>query len=890
MSLNTIVLCTALACVMNCHVARAEEPTPEQRRMIEEGMLEALEAGLSRPRTLDQLSWLARAARNKATRQPHPDARRAAWEEAQTHYRNWITAFDKTTAISPLQRATGQAVARVEWAETIVSGWASPLLDEFEISGVRRGNTAELTRLLQSAAAEHRAARAGVADLLDRFDRSEDEFLTAGVHRDLSRLRLDALYQSAWTNLYLAQTLTEPGQRDERTAALRAADEAFQWLIDRAAQGNTQQRCRLGRAVIAREAGKAEEAERQLRELLSATADTTLRAQMRYELVRALALQEKFAEARESIQQLVNMDVSKLMPEEQGARFYVDLARLWEGNLDLLEAAALRRRAGQSAAREPLLQQSAAKRAQGLAKLDKLRNQGGAWPAIVQAYIMDGVSLETQPRLMATIELLYAAQALREAGRIQDALARLVELDQRAGVDDALRGDAQFEIGVCRFESGDIAAAAADFARFARERSAHPRAAQAATNAFRLSARLAAESGRAADYERLADVLLHLVQSFPRHPDRGEAQWWLPVALQKAGKFTEAASQFANVPKEHPRYEEARFQRLISERLAFDAERETLSEPEMVRRARSLAEQFERYSRAAFPPAEGGDNANAAQRERAAEACVLAAELLMLQEVGDDRAASAILEHFEQNYPGSPLTPRALGIRIRAEIGNGRFPETLAAVARLLEITTPERMTPLLALIADGVPRELDRLRDETAEDAARELAADALPVFEQLYEWCRTNPPDAERDRVVRYGLARVLRHAGRFADAARLARELISEDERNGDFRRLYALALEDDLREDAPVAAVEAVRDAWGRLLTDQTLKQRAPQRYWEARVHFLRALVRLGRGEEVLKAIEQERVWSPDLGGDPWRKQFEALSRSAESISKKSAGRP
>ena len=59
---------------------------------------------------------------------------------------------------------------------------------------------------------------------------------------------------------------------------------------------------------------------------------------MRYELVRALALQEKFAEARESIQQLVNMDVSKLMPEEQGARFYVDLARLWEGNLDLLDA------------------------------------------------------------------------------------------------------------------------------------------------------------------------------------------------------------------------------------------------------------------------------------------------------------------------------------------------------------------------------------------------------------------------------------------------------------------------------------------------------------------------------------------------------------------------
>lgn len=888
MPCKLIMLSAILACWTICHAGWVEEPTPEQRRMIEEGMLEALDASLPPQRTVDQLSWLARAARTKAMRQDRADTRQTAWEETQTHYRNWIGAFDRATGMPPMQRATGQALARMEWAETILSGWASPLLDEFEITGGRRGDTAALTRLLQTAAAEHRAARAGVADLLDRFERSEDEFLAAGVHQGLSRLRLDGLYQSAWTNLYLAQTLNETRQRDERTAALRAADEAFGGLIDRAAQGNTQQRCRLGRTIIAREAGKAEEAERQLRDLLAVTTDSTLRTQARYELVRALAAQEKFAEARESILQLINTDVSKLLAEEQGARFYVDLARLWDGNLDLIESAALRRRAEQSTAREPLLQQAAAKRAQGLSKLDKLRDRGGEWPAIVQSYVLDGVNLDGSPRQMATIELLYAARALRETGRVREALVRLEELTKRAGVSDALLGDAQFEIGVCQFESGAITAAAAEFARFTRERTSHPRAAQAATNAFRLYARLAAENGRAEDYERLAGVLLHLVQSFPQHPDRGEAQWWLPVALQKAGKYAESAAQFANVPGDHPRYEEARFQRLVSERMAFEAERDRLPQAELANRARRLAEQLDRFAHESLPQTEGA--VPDAQRERSAEARILAAELLMLQGIEDDRAAGAILSRFEQDHPNSPLTARALGVRIRAEIGAGRFDEALASMTRLLDSGAPERVSPILALIADGIPRELDRLYDEAGEEAAQLLANDAAPVFERLHEWCGANAPDAERDRVVRYGLARVYRYADRYEDAVRLARALLTEDERNGEFQRLYAISLEGALSADAPPAAVETVRDAWGRLLTDQTLKQRAPHRYWEARVHFLRMLLRLGRGAEVLKAIEQERVWSPDLGGDRWQKQFEVLIRSAESRTKGASEKP
>ncbi|MBL8878759.1 MAG: hypothetical protein JNG88_06520 [Phycisphaerales bacterium] len=867
--------------------ALADEPNAEQARMIDEGMVEALDAALPKQRTPDHLSWLARSARVKASKAPL-DARDAAWESAVGRYRAWIAGIDNQSNLNPQQRAVAQALARVELADAHVSYWAAPLLDDFEITGGRRGDIPKLTRILQAAVVEHRAAQAGVAELLERYERSEDEFLASGLQHGLSRLRLDARYQFGWTSLYLAQTLTDPKQRDERSAALKVADDAFAWLIDRAAQSTTQQRCRLGRAIVLREAGRAGDSEQQLRDLLSTATDLTLRAHSRYELIRALAAQDKFGEARESISQLVNTDTARLLPEERGVTYYVELARLWDASIDLVEAAALRRRAAQSNAREPLLQQAVAKREQGLAKLDKLRERGGDWPGVAQVYALSGVDIRSEPRQLATGELPYVARALREARRYREALVVLDELVHRAGVDAAMLGDAEFEAALCKYEAGEISEAAADFAKFAGSRSAHPRAAQALTNAFRLYARIAAESQAPADYQNLAGVLMLLVQSFPKHPDRAEAQWWLPVALQKCGKLSEAATQFANVPQDHPRYEEARYQRLVSERMLLEAQREQTTGGEFVSRARKLAEQFDRYSRESLDRPAASPDTEKLVRETSAEACVIAAELLMLQGVGDDRAAAAMLSRFERDYPNSALLSRALGLRIRANIGIGKFDDVIASVTRFLGVASPDRVAPLLAIVTDGILNELDRLDGESQSDAARVLAADAIAVFEQIAAWCRDNSAEVSATRTATRGLAEVYVLAGRAADAVPLARSLVAADARNGDYQRLLALALEGALTAQSPPKDIEAARDAWSRLLADESLRQRAPDRYWEARLHFLRTLLRLDRGLEVVKAIEQDRVWSPDLGGRRWRARFEELMQQA--VGKTSTAQP
>jgi hypothetical protein len=119
----------------------------------------------------------------------------------------------------------------------------------------------------------------------------------------------------------------------------------------------------------------------------------------------------------------------------------------------------------------------------------------------------------------------------------------------------------------------------------------------------------------------------------------------------------------------------------------------------------------------------------------------------------------------------------------------------------------------------------------------------------------------------------------AGRLDDAGRAVAGLLEQDPRNGNYRRLHALILDAQLGEEPTSDQVRRAREVWGVLLKDPALRSRTPQRYWEARYHWLALLLREGRAAEVAKAIEQDRVWSPQLGGPPWRGKLEALHRQA-----------
>src|SRR5690606_26853252 len=100
-------------------------------------------------------------------------------------------------------------------------------------------------------------------------------------------------------------------------------------------------------------------------------------ARTRVEYARALLEQGKFDEARRILQPLVAKDLRSLRPDDAPARFYINLAHVWDANSYLLEAETIRGQARESTARTAILQQAQRVRETGLAKFQRLADLAG---------------------------------------------------------------------------------------------------------------------------------------------------------------------------------------------------------------------------------------------------------------------------------------------------------------------------------------------------------------------------------------------------------------------------------------------------------------------------------------------------------------------------------
>lgn len=899
------VLLTAFFAACTC---AAQEPDSSSRsdgneaelaRLVEAGAVDSLEARLRGRPLLEQLPLLARAQTHRALRAGEADARQSAFAEAERRYRAWIAAAEAGSFGDPAQKAVALAAARAELGEMILSRWAAADLDEFEISAGQRGDRARLIELLTRARGLLEQAAAGIQPLLQELDGAsqtvEDRYLSLGLYDELRTLEIETGFRLAWANLLLG--IVDGRNAEARTAALRVAERGFRRLADIGVFGGAACRVHLGLAVTLREQQRFDEAEREF-EAAREGGDFAGEAQVRYEQARSQLRQGRFDEARTTLRPLTETDPDKLPPDRQAARFYVNLAHLWDANSHLLEADALRRSADSTADRSALLRQAQRARETGLIKMNRLAARGGPWPGVVQLYISAGVRLDADPRELSAIELLFAARQLSEQKRYADALRRLQEAAGRRDVGADLAGEIRYELAVCHYRLEELKEAAAAFERMAGDFRNHEKAEQAATFAYQLRARLAQDSGRPEDYSRLADALLNVLRHFPRHEQRGSVLWWLPVALQSAQRYAEAAEQFARLPKESPNWEEAQYRRLVCLRLALEAERERLPTAEFAQRAATLVSELRRHAREALERA-GSARDPAALRNWSALSTISAAELLVNPAVQQFQPALDLLADFETRYPDGESLGRVLAVRIRAYHGLRQFESAARVVERYLKSETPERAGPVLASLAAGMQEQVQRLLDEGREAEARRLAADSLATFEQLDQWARARGTRDVQAVTIGFALAQLQHLAGQWKPALSRVQELLSADPQNGNYLRLRALILTDSLDAQAeearavaggasaadvpeaaaPAGPLAAARAAWEALLRDPALIENAPERYWEARYHQLRLLLRAGSTDEVEKAIRAERVWRPELGGAGWRERFERLYTEA-----------
>lgn len=888
------ILLAALFSACTCAAQQGDSSTdPEAQeaeiaRLVAAGAIDQLETRLRGRPPLEQLPYLARAQVNRALQARDAEARHRGLAEAERRYQAWIEAAESESVGEPVQRAVAQAAARADFGAMILTRWAATDLDEYEISAGQRGERARLIGLLSRARSLLEQAAALIQPLLQELGRGEpgieDRYLSLGVYDELRMLEIEVDYHLAWANLYLG--IVDGQNVEVRSTALRASERSFRRLADLGAFGDTTCRVHLGLAMTLREQHRFDEAEREFETALEG-AEPGCAAQVRYERARGQFRQGRFEKARDTLRPLVETDPEKLPAGHPVARFYVNLAHLWEANSYLLEAEALRRSAEGAADRTALLRQAQQARETGLIRMNRLAGRGGPWPGVVQLYISAGIRLDAPPGELGSLELLFAARHLSGQKRYAEALRRLQEAAGRQPLGADLAGEIRFEIGVCHYRLGELPEAAAAFELVAASFRSHEKAEQAATFAYQLRARLARDSGRPEDYSQLADALLLVLRHFPRHEQRGMVLWWLPVALQSAQRYSEAAEHFARLPRDSPDWEEAQYRRLLCLRLALEGERERLGRAEFAQRAVALARELRRHAREALERADSTRQPQAL-RNWSALSTVSAAELLASPGVEQFQSALDVLADFEAHYAGHESLGRVLTVQIRAYRGLRQFEAAARLVERYLKTEPAEKAGPVLASLAAGMQEEVQRLLDEGRQAEARRLAADSLATFEQLDQWTRARDTQHAQAAAISFALVQAQHLAGQYQAALTRIQELLAADPRNGNYLRLRALILSDSLGSEAPEAQLTAAREAWEALLADPGLIEKAPQRYWEARYHQLRLLLRSGRADEVEKAIRAERVWRPELGGTAWRERFERLYAEAAAAARGAGG--
>jgi TolA-binding protein len=873
--------------------AAAQDPLdewpPDVVRAVRGGMVEVLEARFGGGQSPDELHLIARAHVNKARQQRSAAERERAFMTATDWYQKWIAALAAAAQADPAIAAhVPVAAARVELAGMLVGERAAGELDRFEVTGGRQGDRQMLREVIGAACAEYEAAAATIDPLYAQLREREDELLVLGVYDAVVRLKHEISLNHGWAEYWLGVLTAEDAVR--RMQLLQAAESRFQDVLSSRRAGGLTPRGLLGLGLVQRERQRWEEAERCLRAVLDGGPPPALAAQARYELARCHIAAGKFDEARAVLRPLLEKEMAAESADEQSVRFYLNLARLWDANSYLVEADVLRVRAGASGVGQTLLRDAERTHAVGLAKLNRLAAEGGPWPAVVQLYVAGAVDEHAELAQLAPLELLYAARESSERGDHAAARQWLVEAagrpefrrppSERTPEQSQVGGQILMELGRCCYRAGDLRAAAAAFVRLANDYTAHEHAVEAATLAYQLWGQVATASGQSQDYEQLCAALLSLLQRFAEHPRRAEAAWLLPVALQAAGRYGEAGREFAKVPRDDGHWEEAQFRRGVCRRLAFEAQRALLGAAETRADARLVADELLAYAQAAMVRADELSPTEAVWvRGWAAEARVSAAEVLADPGLAAFEAALAAVADFEQSHGDGPLVGRVLAVRIRAQLGLRRFEAAAAGISRYLEVVPVEEAGALLPELTRSLQEEVRRLEEAGEAGAARELAVMAANAFARLEEWLRSDPARAGGVAEAAFGRAQVLYAAGELEAAERIAAELCAHEPRNGNYRRLLAQILTSQLGESASAAEVRRAQEAWGELLKDARLRERAPARFWEARYQWLALLLRAGQAADVAHAIAQERIWHPELGGSPWRERLLALEEAA-----------
>jgi hypothetical protein len=420
----------------------------------------------------------------------------------------------------------------------------------------------------------------------------------------------------------------------------------------------------------------------------------------------------------------------------------------------------------------------------------------------------------------------------------------------------ALRSLARLEVSEGRWNEAVEALLA-----MAVEEPDDPGASTAIAAAVDLSASLADQLPDDEEAASLARTTLgRAMQAFPMHPERDE--WRLRRASHELrdGRFEDAMNTLATVPADRPASLEARVQSLETATRAAEA-----AEGRDVARWIDRAEQWLRQLEPWRPMAPDAADSQS-YRDLGARVALARARLHLLA----DRPAAALVEVATVRESG-PLTREQTieGVRIRLAAFDrlGRPEEAADELRRLSASGDTESGSLLESRLETALAGARRAEADGDVDRATRIGRESAAPLADALLAWldARSGPPPARKILLCVEGL----RRGGRPSAAL----ETIV------DLEPRYANVREFALERAECLYAVARLEDLTEAIVLYRRIAAGSPEgspAWWLAELRQLQILRRVGRElERIGPRIARLRELDPDLGGEGFRREFEAL---------------
>jgi len=651
--------------------------------------------------------------------------------KSKTRYRELIEAFDSRknseTRTKDKDALRYRVLSlRLTLAEMIWQKEAFNSLNFLELTNKQRGNREKVARLMRQATTlfqEINTEAAAWSKEMEQDTDYENRYLTTGLGAKVVNMQDYSNYQIAWTSYYLAYAL--PSDDKEGQRLLKDAIAKFGIFTKREEDFQAKWESYKGLGMVYREQADFAQAVTNFRLALDENAPEKFRIGVFYELAQTYLWAEKFAEARQTVDEFRNQQFPTLDQTFHGAT----LLPLLDARITLAEG-----------------QADPAKREAGLQMMRQLWQRGGFWNDLVTAevgrYIAKKKVSELKPFELWTV----ASQAFNNE-KYAEAANYFEQYVKATKATENTHPVAKYNLARCYDKMADgaddaekeklLTMAANGFYEIAAKFPRFESRDQAAQAYVQLASKIYQMSPTPENLERYSAALEWIVKKGPQTPETAETQYLHAMVLKRQTKYREAAREFAKVGTDSQRYYEAMYESPNCYGLDLLENKHRVAQKELMRLASEAVIKMENYVNEARKVRNPPDELRKELKDNGAQMLVRAGEILAQREIQQYARGLKLIERYQKEYGDQDqYKGAALKVKIDCYQGLGQTELASKELEVLMATSSGEDVGRILRDLFVDITEEIKLMVSRGRYDRARQRVALADKIGGQFNDF----------------------------------------------------------------------------------------------------------------------------------------------------------